>query len=373
MIRRTLALIHKEFLHILRDRRSLMVMIAIPIIQLMLMGYASSNSVEHLRTVVFDGDRSQASRELIEAYTASNYFNIIAYANNLDEIFTMIDSGQARAGLAIPTGYAQDLDKGRRPDVAFYIDGSDPSIANTAFASSQSIGQAKAISIIQHRLPGMTGSSSSIEVRPRVLYNPNMDGSYFMIPGLLGMILFNLTIMSTAMAIVREREQGTIEQLIVTPVQSIELITGKLVPYIVVGYVNMAEILLLSVFWFKVPVQGNIYLLLLLAVLFMVPSLGIGVFISTISSTQKEAMMSTMMIMFPSVFLGGLLFPIEAMPGWLQAVTYLVPLRYILVISRGIFLKGIGFPLLLNEIIALILFSVLIMGVAASRFKKRLE
>jgi len=216
-------------------------------------------------------------------------------------------------------------------------------------------------------------SQPGIDVRPRVWYNPEMKSANFMIPALMGMILQYLTTLLTALAIVREREQGTIEQLIVTPIRPIELVLGKVVPYIVIAFFDLGEVLLIGVFWFGVPIRGSIPLLLALSVLFLFTSLGIGLFVSTISRTQQEAMLSTFLILLPTIFLSGFFFPIEAMPRALQLISAIIPLRYLLVIIRGIILKGVGLELLMDQVVALTVFGVVIMALAATRFRKRLE
>jgi ABC-2 type transport system permease protein len=212
-----------------------------------------------------------------------------------------------------------------------------------------------------------------VQVRPRVWYNPEMKSANFMIPGIMGMILYFLTALFTSMSIVREREQGTIEQLIVTPIRPLEMIVGKVVPYVFIAFFDVLEVLAIGVFWFGVPIRGNLELLLGLSALFLLTSLGIGIFISSVANTQQEAMLLTFLTMFPSIFLAGFFFPIEAMPGWLQVVTYVIPLRYMLVVIRGIILKGVGLQILRQEVIALIIFGVAIMLLAAARFRKKLE
>jgi ABC-2 type transport system permease protein len=370
---RTLSLIRKEFLHIRRDPRMLAVMLCMPIIQLMLMGYAATTDIEHLHTAVLDSDKSEASRELIEAYRASNYFDVALYVESERQLEYLIDRGQVQAGLIIPAGYGQELTAGERPQVAFVIDGSDPSVANTVFAASQSVGQAHSMRIMERTMGIDPDDLPGVQVRPRVWYNPEMKSSNFMIPGIIGMILYFLTALFTAMAVVREREQGTVEQLIVTPIQPLEMIIGKIIPYGFISFFDVLEVLALGVFWFGVPIRGSLGLLLGLAVLFLLTSLGIGIFISTIASTQQEAMLLAFLIMLPSIFLGGFFFPIEAMPGWLQAITYVIPLRYMLVVIRGIVLKGVGLQILYQEVVAMVIFGVVIMLLAAARFRKRLE
>jgi len=370
---RTFSLIRKEFLHILRDPRTLAVMFMMPIIQLMFMGYAATTDIEHLSTAVLDADRSGASRELIDSYRASSYFDIVCYVESEQQLERLVDGGQVRAGLIIPEGYGAELAAGGQVQVAFVIDGSDPSVANTVLAASQSVGQAHSMRIIERTMRIDPDNMPGVQVRPRVWYNPEMKSANFMIPGIMAMILYFLTSLFTAMAIVREREQGTIEQLIVTPIKPLELIIAKVTPYVSISFFNVLEVLAIGVFWFGVPIRGSLGLLLGLAALFLLSSLGIGIFISSVANTQQEAMLLAFFTMFPSIFLGGFFFPIEAMPGWLQATTYVVPLRYMLVIIRGIILKGVGLQILYQEVVALLIFGIAIMLLAATRFRKRLE
>lgn len=372
-INRTLALIRKEFLHIIRDPRTLAVMFIMPIMELVLLGYAATTDIEHLRTAVFDGDKSAASRELIEAYRASNYFDIALYVQSEQQLEYLVDSGRVWAGLIIPPGYGEALTAGGRAQAAFIIDGSDPSVANTVFAASQSVGQAQSMRIMERTMGLDPDDLPGVQIRPRVWYNPEMHSANFMIPGITGIILYFLTTLFTALSIVREREQGTIEQLIVTPIRPLELIVAKVVPYVFIAFFDVLEVLAIGVFWFGVPIRGSLGLLLALSVLFLLTSLGIGISISSVASTQQEAMLLTFLTLFPSIFLGGFFFPIEAMPGWLQALTYVVPLRYMLAIIRGIILKGVGLEILYQQVIALLIFGVAIVLLAATRFSKRLD
>lgn len=371
---RTWAITRKEFIQIVRDPRTLAVMFLIPIIQLVLLGYAATTNVDHLRTAVLDQDKSPESRELIKAYAVSNYFDIAFDVNSEAELRRLIDGGQAKAGMMIPNGYAADLTRDHRAQVGFLIDGSDPSIANTALSAALLIGQAKSTTIIQKLLPGIDPAHlPGIDVRPRVLYNPELASSNFMIPGMIAMILQFLTTFLTSTSIVRERERGTIEQLIVTPLKSSELVIGKMIPYILIAFWDAIEVLVVGMFWFKVPINGSLALLLTLIALGLLSSLGLGLLISTLARTQQEATLLTYFTMLPTIFLSGFFFPIDAMPAVLQWLSYLVPLRYFLIILRGIVLKGIGADLLIPEITALTIFGIGILSIAARRFRKRLE
>lgn len=373
MLSRTLTIARKELLHIIRDKRTLVIVFLIPVIQLFLLGYAATTDIKHLRTAVLDADCTPQSRELIEAYRASNYFDITCYVANEDELGRLLERGVVRAGLIIPAGYGADVTRGRQVGVAFIIDGSDPTVANTVFAASQQVGTAQSMRIIERRLGVSPEKMAALTVSPRVWYNPEMRSAIFMIPGVITMILFTITMLLTAMAIVREREQGTIEQLIVTPIQPIELVVGKVVPYVLLAFFNVLQVLTIGVLWFEVPVRGSVALLLTLAALFLTTSLGLGIFFSSVARTQQEAMLLVFLMMLPSVFLGGFLFPIEAMPRVLQWISYLIPLRYMLIIVRGILLKGVGLDALVEQVVALAIFALLITVIAATRFHKRLE
>ncbi|MBC8264586.1 MAG: ABC transporter permease [Anaerolineales bacterium] len=370
---RTLAVMRKEFIHIFRDSRTLAVMFLIPIIQLVLLGYAATTDVDHISTVVFDQDRTAQSRELIDTYGASGYFDINYYVSNEEALARLIDGGKARAGLLIPAGYSKDLAREGTAQVSVVIDGSDPSIANAALSAATAVGQAKSAEIVQQMMGIDPEEQPGLEVRPRVWYNPELASANFMIPGIIGTIMQLLTTFLTSMAIVRERERGTMEQLIVTPLKSYELIIGKLIPYVFIAFLDTLEVLAVGAFWFGVPIRGSILLLLALSVLALMTSLGLGLFISTVSNTQQEAMLLSYLIQLPSIFLSGFMFPIAAMPRVLQYFSYGVPLTYFLIIVRGIVLKGIGLELLIEQVVAMAIFGVVILTLSAARFRKRLE
>ncbi|MFQ6058256.1 MAG: ABC transporter permease [Anaerolineae bacterium] len=369
---RLLTIIRKEFIHIRRDPRTLGIMFLMPVVQMILLGYVATTTVEHLPTAVLDGDQTQQSRELINTYQASNYFDIAYYVRSEEALIGLLDSGQARAGMIIPADYGAHLTRGERAQIGFLIDGSDPSVSTTAFAAAQQVGQAKSVEVVQRTLGLDAGRLPGIEVRPRVLYNPEMKSSAYMIPALIGIILQFLTTMFTSLAIVREREQGTIEQIMVTPIKPFELVLGKVVPYVTIAYWDLAEVLIVGVIWFGVSIRGSLLLLLVLSFLFLFTSLGIGLLISTTAHTQQEAMFLTMFTLLPSIFLSGFFFPLEAMPAALRALSYLIPLRYFLIIVRSIVLKGVGLATLTDEVIALAIFGSVIMLAATRRFRKRL-
>jgi len=373
MIGRIFHITVKEFIHIGRDPRTLAIMIVMPLVMLILLGNAATTDVEHLRTAVYDGDKSRHSRRLLETYQSSNYFDIVATVDRQDDLAPLIDRGDVRGALVIPAGYGREMTAGRQVEVAFLIDGSDPSVANTVYGASQQVGQAVTVELIEERLGQSSTEMPGVDVRPRVWYNPNMESSYFIIPGLMVIVLFMFTTLFTSTAIVRERELGTIEQLIVTPIRPTELIIAKVIPMALGSFVIVIEMLVLGAVVFGVPIQGSIPLLLGLSGLFLLTALGLGILLSSAASTQTEALLMTLATVLPTIFLSGFFFPLEAMPGWLQAISYLIPARYAMTIMRGIILKGVGLQILIEQVIAVLIFSAAMVLLASTRFKKNLE
>jgi ABC-2 type transport system permease protein len=372
MLRRTLAITRKEILHILRDPRSLTIMFLMPMVQLILLGYTATTDVRHLPTAVLDQDHTVQSRELIDAYSASDYFDIRFYVSDETELGLLIDEGKAMAGMIIPDGYGRELVADHQASIAVIIDGSMPSVASTAFSAAQTVAQAQSTLVIERIYGFSVQDQPGISVHPRVWYNPDMKSADFMIPGLIAMILQVQSTTFTALSIVREKEEGTIEQLIVTPLRSMELLLGKVTPYVVISLFNLVEVLIVGVLWFGVPVHGNVLLLLVLGVLALLVSLGIGLVTSTLANSQQEAMFTNFFLMLPFIFLSGFFFPLQAMPQVLQWASVLVPLRYLLIIVRGIILKGIGLQVLWPQAVALALFAAAMLTLAATRFSKRL-
>jgi ABC-2 type transport system permease protein len=375
-MRRLRAIMKKEFTHMRRDPRTLMAVLFMPILQLLLLGYASNTDVRNVPTVVFDQDNSRASRELLDAYRATGYFSLDYVAYSDADVNNLIEGGKARVGITIPPTYDTDIQAGKQAQVSVLIDGSDPSIASTALSAATLVGQTHgaAIRLQQLAARGAVGNTSSaLDVRTRVMYNPDLKSAYNMVPGLIAMILMQTTTNLTSSAIVKEREVGTIEQLIVTPIRNWELIIAKILPYILVSLVNMLVILLIGTLWFQVPIRGSFTLLFALTGLYLVPNLAIGLLISTFARTQREAQMMTMPIMLPSMMLSGFFFPIAALPAALQVVSQFLPLTYFLIIVRGVVIKGATFDLLLPQILALTAFAVVLLGFAMTRFRKSLD
>jgi len=373
---RLISLIRKEFIQILRDPRTLILVLIIPVMQLFLLGYAATNDVRNVPLAVYDQDRSPAARQLLDAYRAADYFRVAYDVDSEGEIRELIDRGEARAGLIIPPDYSEKLQANGSAQVAFILDGSDPTVASTALSAAQLIGQSFATRVMAERMSRRgqpVALTLPLIVNTQVWYNPDLLSTHFMIPGVIGMILFALTSILTATAIVRERERGTIEQLIVTPIRPWELVVGKLFPYVLLALLNALEILALGAWWFDVPIRGELGLIFLFSGLFLLSSLGIGLLASTIANTQQEAMLSVWMLLLPAIFLSGFFFPLEAMPRILRWISYLMPLRYYLVIIRSLLIKGVGFAAIQEEVLALTIFGIAIMTIAALRFRKRLD
>jgi ABC-2 type transport system permease protein len=373
---RLASIIRKEFIQITRDRRTLAISLIIPIVQLFLLGYSATTDIRNVPLAVYDQCRCAESRLLLDAYRAADYFKLAYVAGSSDEVRDLIEQGEVRAAIVIPPDYDAALLEGRA-QVAFLLDGSDASAGSTALAAATLIGQEQATSLMLEKLArsGLDPANfrPPLEVRTTVWYNPDLVSSYFMIPGVIGMILFAITSILTATAIVRERERGTIEQLIVTPIRPWELVVGKILPYVVIALIDTIEVLAIGHWWFGMPVRGDLSLILACSGLLLLSGLGIGLFASTIANTQQEAMLTVWMTLLPSIFLSGFFFPLEAMPKVLQWISYIIPLRYYLVIIRALLIKGVGAGPIWIEILALTLFGLGIMGAAAVRFRKRLD
>jgi ABC-2 type transport system permease protein len=372
----------KEFLQILRDRRTLAMLLVMPVMQLLLFGYAVSTTVSHIASVVSDQARDASSRQLIDAIVNTTYFDVVGYVDGPAAARREVDSGRAKVAFIIPPEYATNLASGRSAQVQVLIDGSDPNTAQTALFAADAINrvrgaEAQGRALQRAGVPGTAagagGAGLPVEFRPQVLYNPGMASANNMIPGLIGMILQMLTLMLTSFAIVRERERGTLEQLIVTPIKRWELLLGKVLPYCLVAFWNVGVCLVVGRFVFGVEVAGSLALLLTLSLLFLLGSLGIGLLISTISHTQGQALQTSFMAMLPSFILSGFFFPREAMPLVIYYLGYLIPLTYFLRMLRGIMIKGIGLEYLWGDVLPLAVFSLGIFLLSVSRFRKSLD
>ncbi len=370
MWQRIISIILKEFIQLSRERRTMAMVIGIPIVQMSLFGYALSTEIKYVPMVVWDASNTVESRELINSFRQTEFFSVNFYATDYADITKRIESGEAKVALVIPPEYSYHLNRGETAQVQFFTDGSEPTAGIQALANASLIVQAKGAELMSKAQLSEVALPVSLE--PRIWYNPAMESSIFYIPGLVGLILGMLTVMLTAFAIVRERENGTIEQLNVTPLRRGELIVGKLIPYIIISYAQVILILATAVLVFDMPIRGNLLLLLLLTAVFLMFSLGIGLFISTISRSQFQAVQATIMIWLPSVILSGFIFPVESMPKLAQWVSAILPLTYYLHIVRGIIVKGVGIEYLWKDTVILMAMGVLTLIIASSRIRKTL-
>jgi len=371
MWRRIVSIIIKEFIQLSRDRRSLAMVIMLPLIQMSIFGYAVGSDISNVSMVVWDASNTMESRELVDSFGQTDFFSVNYYATDYDEIARRIESGDAKAALVIPPEYSTKLHRGETVQVQFFTDGSDPATGIQALAYAGLIVQAKGAELMSKGQ--LKEISLPVSIEPRIWYNPTMQSSVFYLPGLVGVILQNLTILLTAFAIVRERENGTIEQLNVTPLRRGELIVAKLIPYVIIAYVQVGMTLIPAIFLFGMPVRGNVLLLLALASLFIMFSLAIGLLISTISHNQFQAMQSAFLMLIPSIMLSGFIWPVETMPRLAQWISTVLPLTYFLRILRGILVKGVGIELLWQEAAILAAMGVITLVLAASRVRKSLS
>lgn len=366
---RIIAVLHKEFLQMRRDRMTLGLIFMLPLVQLLLFGYAIQTEVKHIPTVVFDQSLSTESRDLLDAFGASGYFDVSYVVNSYDEVNEMIDSGAAKVGIIFPPAFSRTIQRGASGQVQVIVDASDNMVANQAVAVANSIGLIESQKVLMQSKQ-FKGLPYDIRVRP--WYNPDGVTAFYMVPAILGIIVTMTMVIMTSMGIVRERERGTLEQLIVTPIKSYELMIGKILPYIVLGYLQITVALLVGVQVFHVPIRGSLLELYLLTLFFITASLGLGILISNIAKTQMQAFQMSFFVMLPSILLSGFMFPREAMPKIIYYLSCVIPLTYYLDIIRGIVLKGIGFPYLVGQVVSLLVFSVVLLTLSILKFKKKI-
>lgn len=369
MIERILSVARKEIIQLRRDRRTLPLVLLAPVIQLLLFGYAATQDIHNVRLAVADQSRTPVSREIIRSLAATVTFRISEVPDRRAIQQAMLAS-RATVGLVIPVDLERDLLHRTGAGLELFADGSNPSTAAVAASYVQQIVGTTLQRQAGTRFPGLVRPADVVLV-PRVMYNPNLTSRNYMVPGVLVMVLMIMTTIMTSMAIVREFERGTSEQLAVTPIRSYELLAGKLIPYIVIGYIDILLVTAVAVAWFRVPVQGSVVLLFLLAAPFLLSTLGIGILTSTIARTQQQSMMISFFFMMPNTLLSGFMFPIENMPVPAQYLTYLIPGRYFMTIVRAIFLKGVGISVLWPETVALSVLGATILGLAVWRYQSR--
>jgi ABC-2 type transport system permease protein len=365
----------KEFIQILRDPRMRGVIFLMPIIQVLVFGYAVTTDVKHVRTAVYDLDNTQATRELVDRFTHSGYFDVVARVNDDAQSQALIDQGEVRALLHMNGGFENDMRAGRPAQLQVIVDGTNSNTAGIVLDYSRKIAAELSREITVTRATRSLGTlpqTPGIDLQTRAWFNENLESRNYYVPGVIAIIVMLITLMLTSMAVVREKEIGTMEQIMVTPITPAEFILGKTLPFALIGFADVVLVTAIGVLWFEVPIRGNLVLLFAGTALYLLTTLGLGLLLSTLSQTQQQAMMGSFFIYFPAVLLSGFMFPIANMPVVVQWLTYANPLRYFLVIVRAIFLKGVGIEILWPQMAALASMGTLTLWLAASRFKKTL-
>ncbi|HNX22806.1 MAG TPA: ABC transporter permease [Spirochaetota bacterium] len=375
------SLIVKEFKQILRDKKMKAMLFGSPVLMLLIFGYAVNTDISEIKMVVLDGDKSSESRELLRKFTASGYFTHYASLESPDEAAYYIDRGEADMFMHIPQDFKKNLLSGKSAELQIILDGTDSSRASVIMAYINQISSdfsleylsKKIRMIILSRENTVIRLKESLPVKERVMFNPDLTSRNFYLPGVLGLLVALITIMLTSMSVVKERESGTIEQIIVSPLRSSEFIAGKTLPFAIIGIVEICVITLIAIAWFRVPFNGSFIFLIFSSIFYIVCTLSVGLFISTISQTQQQAMLSTFLFFIPAILLSGFVFPIYAMPEIFQYITFLNPMRYFMTIIRGIFLKGVGFTVLWTELLSLAILGSVLISLSIRRFNRRFE
>ncbi len=371
----------KEFKQMFRDPRMRLVILAAPIISLLLFGYAVNTDVKDVRMVILDEDRSRMSRELIEKFTGSGYFAVYREIDTPRELDEIMDRGDAEVYLHMGIDFSKKIKAGKISEVQLIVDGTDSSRAAVIVSYVNQITMQYSIDYLNKRIrlfllnKGIMGVKfrQNIDMKERVFFNPDLSSRNFFLPAVLGLVVSLVTIVLTAMSIVKERETGTIDQLIVSPIRPFELIAGKTVPFILVSFFDVIIVSLITIFWFKVPFAGNFFFMLFASLFFIISTVSIGLYISTISKSQQEALLSTFLYFLPSTLFSGFVFPIYAMPRVIQYITYINPMAYFVTIVRGVFLKGTSFFELWKDLLALIILGSFLFYLSVVRFRRRLE
>lgn len=376
-LRRMNAIAIKEFIEFSRDRTSVALAFGLPVFLIVIIGYAATFDVDHLKMAVCDMSCTTESRQLIAFFEQSEYFVPAYYAGSYTELVHLINCGKARVGMIIEAGYAEDLHSGKSAQVQFLIDGQDPVVAKTALSTCQVLAIARSAQLNYDRLGntlnGGTGPFGTpfIDLRPRLLYNPEGKSSNLFIPGLIGLILQNILTMLTSFAMLRETERGNFEQLLITPIKPLEMILGKLIPYLLIGLGEYLTILLIGIYWFKTKMAGDPVTMSVICFFFILGSVGLGLLVSTIAKTQLQAIEIVVCILLPSLVLSGFVFPREAQPHVISLLGSSLPVTYFIEINRGIMVKGVGYAELVNDIAALAIQSLIIILLATLRLKKQ--
>jgi ABC-2 type transport system permease protein len=367
----------KELIQVVRDKRTRFILIGPPIIQMLVFGYAATFEIRNVSTVVVDMDHSQESRDLISRFTSSPYFNVQSQVSDASQAHELIDQGKATLALEIDAGFAQKLRGGQTAPLQVIVDAtnSNTALIASAYVSQIALGFAQQAQQeqINRIAPQLIDQIPSVELDQRPWYNPDLRSRWFFVPGVIGSLTTLLVITLTSFAVVREREIGTLEQIMVTPIRPVEFILGKTLPFFLIGLFDALLIGAVGTFWFQIPFRGHISVLLTGAVLFLICMLGMALLISTVSSTQQQAMVTAFFVIMPTITFSGFGFPISAMPPWMQLASYAIPLRYFLIVLRGTYLKGVGFGILWPQMAAMAGIGLFGMMVAISRFHKALD
>jgi len=377
MLARLKQMLIKEFIQVFRDKRTRAVLFGPPIIQMLIFGYAATFEIHHVATVILDLDHSQESRELISRFTSSPYFDVQRQLTDYRQVGDLIDRGKATVALQINPGFAQKLRKGQTAPLQVIVDATN---SNTALIASGYINQIAlgfAKDYQQDRMnrivPQRIERIPSVQLEPRPWYNPDLRSRWFFVPGIVGSLTLVLVVNLTAFAVVREREIGTLEQIMVTPIRPAEFILGKTLPFFLIGLLDVSLIAVVGTLWFQVPFRGQILVLFTGAILFLLCMLGVGLLISTVSATQQQALVTSFFFIMPAITFSGFGFPISTMPQWLQYLTYASPLRYFLVVLRGTYLKGVGLAILWPQMLAMAGLGLALLATAVLRFRKALD
>ena len=375
------SLIMKEFKQILRDRRMRAMVFGSPVLMLLLFGYAVSTDISNVKMVILDSDKSSESRNYIRNFTASPYFTYYASVESSDMAGQIFDRGEAELFIHIPEDFKKNLLSGKTTELQVFVDGTDSSRASVIMAYINEISYNFSVKYLSQKIRvnllsrGNAGIrfKEPVPVKERIMFNPDLASRNFYLPGVLGLIVTLITVMLTSMSVVKERESGTIEQIIVSPLRPVEFIAGKTLPFAIISIAEICIITAIVIVWFKVPFNGNFIFLIFSAVLYIMCTLSVGLFISTISQTQQQAMLSTFLFLIPAIMLSGFVFPIYAMPEIFQFITLLNPMRYFITIIRGIFLKGVGFSILWNQLLSLAFLGSVLIFLSIRRFNRRFE
>lgn len=372
MFERLRAMLRKEFIQVLRDPRMRAVLVVVPLFQVIIFGYAVNTDVRGVRLGLLDLDNTPASRALAAAFTGSGYFSVTDRPASPEETVALLDRGTVRAVLRMDSGFQRDLDAGRTAKVQLVLDGTDSNTASIVMGYASRIIATYSRAVLVERVGSTLGATppASLEMVSRAWFNPNLDSRFYFLPAVIALLVMVISIILSSMAIVREREIGTMEQIMVSPIARVEFILGKTLPFALIGFLDTALISLLAKFWFRVPFLGSPAVLFVATGLYLMCTLGVGLFISTISRTQQQAMMTAFFFMQPALLLSGFIYPIANMPRPVQWLTFLNPLRYFLVIIRGVFLKGTGFEVLWPQMLGLLVLGLALLGLATTQFRK---